>query len=230
LMAFLFDTIWQAYNNGEDSNWLPFLVPLAFWTSFLLYAKRKSIKYARWAPIHLIHHVGAMSQASLSLYFDDDSIFNERITILWSLSYFVVDVVDCLIEMHLTYSIHGVVCMLLGLYNYITPLHRELRMNSKAAYIEASSLLLDTAKRTRNPQIFIAFAILYTCCRIIWIPFIMKEMLDNNVEWTRPTMLLLCIFYALNWWWYLKILKILYKSWKGEPTDDKPSSESKKDK
>ena len=231
MMASIFDTsMWQVYNSEE--SWLPFLIPFAFWSSCLLYSRRNSIRYARWGPVHLTHHIGAMSQASISLYLNDDSLFNERITILWSFSYFVVDVIDCLLEKHLTYSIHGVVCMILGAYNYRTPLHRELRMNSKASFIEASSLLLDTAKRTKNPQIFIAFAFLFTCCRIIWIPFLMKELLEHNMEWTDVPMILLSIFYTLNWWWYLKILKILYKGWKGESTDEKKSekAESKKDK
>ena len=60
----------------------------------------------------------------------------------------------------------------------------------------------------------------------------MKELLEHNMEWTDVPMILLSIFYALNWWWYLKILKILYKGWKGESTDEKKSekAESKKDK
>jgi hypothetical protein len=101
-------------------------------------------------------------------------------------------------------------------------------MNSKAAFIEASSLLLHKIKESRDPVLFMVFAFIYTLCRIVWIPTIMKELLDHGVQWTEPTLILLTGFYALNWWWYLKILKIIYKGVREESVNHPKSSKAAK--
>jgi hypothetical protein len=64
----------------------------------------------------------------MSMYYNDDSVFNERIPILWSIGYFVVDLVDCGLRGDVTYSLHALFCLVLGLSNYTTPVCRELRM------------------------------------------------------------------------------------------------------
>jgi hypothetical protein len=219
-------SFWQAYNSEE--SWLPFYLPLCFWSACWLYTYYYKLDYSKWSMLHGFHHVGAISQGLLSMYFNDNTIFNERITILWSIPYFIVDLFECAYRKHLTYSFHGLVCLILGICNYKFPLHRELRMNSKATLIETSSLLLYKAKESRDPVLFIMFAFVYTLCRIVWIPIMMKELLDHGVQWTDVTLILLTGFYALNWWWYLKILKILYKGLRGESVDHPKSSEAAK--
>jgi hypothetical protein len=62
------------------------------------------------------------------MYYNDDSVFNERIPILWSIGYFIVDLVDCGLRGDATYSLHALFCLVLGVSNYTTPVCRELRM------------------------------------------------------------------------------------------------------
>ncbi|KAL3903540.1 MAG: hypothetical protein SGARI_005331 [Bacillariaceae sp.] len=185
------------------------------WGSCWIYARVLGKKdHAKWYSLHTLHHVGAISQASLSLYYHNNAIFHERIPILWSMSYFVLDIIDCVYAGHLLYIAHGAVCLCLGIANYNVPLLKELRMNSKATYIETSSILLYQVKQNRKPWLFVIFAITYTCCRILWIPCMMKELLDNGMEYTNPIFVLL-----IHWW--LKILKILITGGGGDKEGSK---------
>lgn len=219
-------SLWQVYNSEE--SWLPFYLPLALWSACWLYSHYHKFDYSKWSMLHNFHHIGAISQGLMSMYYNDDTLYNERITILWSIPYFIVDLFECVYQKHFTYTFHGIVCLLLGIGNYNIPLHRELRMNSKATLIEASSLLLYKTKESRDPVLFMMFAFVYTLCRIVWIPIMMKELHDNGMQWTSVTWILLSGFYALNWWWYLKILKILYKGLRGESVDHPKSSKAAK--
>lgn len=199
---------WQDHYNVE-TNWYAFWFPMGLWAGCFLYAKLTSKKdFGRWWELHTLHHVGAISLGSLSLYYDDDSIFNERNTILWSLSYFIIDIIETLMTGHILYVGHGTACLLLGLANYNLPLLRTLRMNSQATYIETSSILLYQVKRYRKPWLFCIFAVVYTICRIIWMPFMAKDLFNHGMEYTNPVMVCLGLFYCLNIHWYIKIIKI----------------------
>jgi hypothetical protein len=206
----LFDTaVWKEHYTSDDA-WLPFALPFLMWTSCWIYARIFGKKdHAKWYSLHTLHHVGAILQASLSLHYNDNTIFHEQIPIFWSMGYFILDIVDCLYMGHILYTAHGLVCLLLGFANYNVPLLKELRMNSKATYIETSSILLYQVKQYRKPWLFVIFAITYTCCRILWIPCMMKELLDNGMEYTNVIFILLVLFYLLQIHWWVKILKIL---------------------
>jgi hypothetical protein len=220
----IFESSFWKYHYTSNDAILPFLFPCLLWTTCWIYARIiRKMDFAKWYNLHTLHHVGAITQASLSLYFQNDTIFHERIPILWSMSYFVVDIVDCLYVGHLLYIAHGVVCLCLGVANYNIPLLGSLRMNSKATYIETSSILLYQVKQYRKPWLFLVFAITYTCCRILWIPCMMKELLDNGMEYTHIIFVLLVLFYLLQVHWWIKILKILIT---GGGTDTK-SQETK---
>ena len=78
---------WYDYYNTETS-WLPLLLPFCGWCGLWVYATVHGKAYGKWWQIQLIHHVGAILGGSLSLYYDDDTLFNERNSILWSTAYF----------------------------------------------------------------------------------------------------------------------------------------------
>jgi hypothetical protein len=123
-------TVWQAY-QAEDS-FLPFYIPLTVWITTFLHTKvgsnDKKIEFHRWYTIHNLHNFGAIALGLTSMFFNDDAVFDERIPILWSISYFCVDLVDCAMRKDLTYSAHAVFCLVLGMANYQTPICRQLRM------------------------------------------------------------------------------------------------------
>lgn len=200
-------------------------------------------EFHRWYALHNLHNFGAIALGTLSLYFNNDAIFNERIPILWSLGYFLVDIFDCTLRRDAIYFLHALLCFGLGCTNYSLPPCRRLRMNSQATFLECSNPWMHWSKQTRKPTIFAIFAIVYTLCRIVWIPVLMYQLMhDHHHQYHhhhpydhRPPsidhdddyyyyyyyyypmiQITLGIFYALNWYWYAKILKILWKGTQSE--------------
>lgn len=218
---------WKSF-NAEDS-WIPLILFFAVWlTTWVFYRVIRGNDFSRWHKIHALHHVVALIFGCTSLFVRDNSIFHERIGIFWSLCYFLVDIFESVLTGHPTYMLHGVVCFGLGLCNYNIPILLERRMNSKAAFIETSSILLQQVKQNRNPTLFVVFAMTYTVCRIIWIPVMGKELLDAGLAWTDPIIVALIFFYGLQVHWWIKILGIL---WTGGKDDDQPKEgDSKKEK
>lgn len=217
---------YDSYN--VETNWYALYTPLSFWVGCWLYAKISKKDFGRWSELHTVHHIGAITLASFSLYFDDDSIVNERTPILWSISYFVAETAESIVTGHFTYTLHGAICLGLGLANYNLPLLRSLRMNSRASYIETSSIVLPYVKRYREPWVFGIFALIYTMCRIIWIPFMMKHLLNNGMEHSHPVMIGVGLFYCLNIHWYIKIVKIAIKGSGNEGGKDETKSKKTK--
>jgi hypothetical protein len=214
-------TFWTRYNS--DDSFLPFYLPFSLWAGTYLYSKRsKSFEFHKCTLLHNIHNVTAIAIGTASIVCNNKS-FNERISILFSLSYFAVDLIDCVVRKDLAYSVHGALCVLLGLANYLTPLLRQLRMNSKAAFCELSSPFLHVAKKSKAPVHFAIFALAFTVCRVVWIPIMMRQLSVAGMEWTNPILIGLTGFYGLNLYWYAKIVKMLYDGLTGKST--KPAKE-----
>ena len=206
--------------TSEDGI-LPLVIPSIMWFGCWAYYKYQGHDFARWYKLHTFHHIGAIVCGSISIFVDDDSIFNERIGILWSMPYFVVDILDCTLMGHFTYIAHGAICFGLGLCNYNIPLLRQLRMNSKASYIESSSIILYQVKQRRNAALFILFGVVYTLCRIVWIPIMANQLLEGGMDYYHPILIALFAFYLLQINWWIKIIKIALK---GEAEGSKKES------
>lgn len=162
------------------------------------------------------HNYIAITLALLSIFINNDAIFNERISILWSLGYFGVDLVDCLIRRDVEFFVHAIFCVVLGFSNYISPACRVLRMNSKAQLCELSSPFLYLSKKTRKPLHFALFALVFTLVRIVWVPIMLKQVLEYGLEWTDYKVVMLILFFGLNFFWWLKIVRILIRGLKGK--------------
>jgi TLC domain len=201
--------------DDEDSLVL-FYIFLTFWIGTYLYG-RFILKrdFGRWDAIHNLHHIVAMTLATLSL---QQIIIREHIPILFSLSYFTVDALDCVIRRDGEYLLHASICLILGLANYTHPILYTLRMNSKASFCELSTPFLHWSKRTRRPFHFLLFAMVFTICRIVWIPIMYRQLLHHNISYRHPIMLLLTAFYLLNGLWWTKIMKIILSHGKSTAT------------
>ena len=207
--------------------------------------------FHKWYTIHNIHNFGAILLGTISIVLAHPypliivtsstttsststsfvsfllSNYNERIPILWSLSYFIIDIMDCCIRRDLVYSLHGICCFVLGYMNYTIPILQLLKMNSKATYCELSNPFMHLAKRTRQPTHFVLFALVYTLCRILWIPMMYYQLMTyepdpqrmtdsqqsavtiTKITWYHPISCILVAFYILNLYWYMKIINIL---------------------
>mmetsp|Transcript_22780 Transcript_22780/g.33638 ORF Transcript_22780/g.33638 Transcript_22780/m.33638 type:complete len:245 (+) Transcript_22780:142-876(+) len=232
---------WENHYTSEEA-WLPFAIPGILWLCCWLYCQSQKKEFSRWYRLHTFHHVVAIGFGIISLHYGDDAIFNERIGILWSMPYFMVDILDCLMMGHITYTMHGIVCFSLGLCNYNIPLLRALRMNSRATFIESSSIILYQVKQNRNPVLFLIFAIVYTACRIVWIPLMAMQLHkhtdadgnDQGLPLYHPILVALGAFYGLQIHWWMKIIRILLKggddekSKKEAPDQSSPAADKMK--
>jgi len=213
-MKTLLIEFWDSYNSEE--SFLPLYVPLFLWISSYAYCRANGKEFYRWLRLHNTHNFGAILLGLTSMYFNDDEIFTERIPILWSIGYFVVDLVDCGLRMDITYGFHAIMCLFLGLANYHVPICRELRMNSKASLLEISNPFMHLCKKTRKPLHFAIFALVFTLCRIVWMPVLMFQLHSAGVAFTNPIQIGLALFYGLNWYWYYKILRIVFEGTSGD--------------
>ena len=198
---------WAAYNAPD--SFLPLYIPLILWVSSFLYcylpSKSPRPVFHKWYALHNLHNFGAIGLGTVSLFCNDDAVFNERIPILWSIGYFTVDLIECTYRMDMAYLFHAFVCLALGLFNYTLPLSRELRMNSKASFCELSNPFMHLSRKTRRPLHFLTFTFVYTLCRIVWIPIMMYQVFQRGVSAWHPVAALLGGFYALNLFWYYKV-------------------------
>ena len=218
----LFTDFWTAY-NAEDTL-LPLYLPLTVWVSTFVYAKVTGKSFHKWYTIHNFHNIGVILLGQVSIHAANDDVFKERIATLWSTGYFIVDLVDCTSRLDAPYSLHAICCLVLCLANYFTPVCQELRMTSKAALLEISNPFMHLAKKTRQPLHFALFAAVYTACRVVWLPVIMKQLYDADMRLTDPIFIVLTAFYGLNLFWYCKIVRIMVR---GNNAPDASSSPNK---
>lgn len=214
---------WSAYN--ADDTLLPLYLPLAIWVSTFVYAKWTRREFHKWTTLHNFHNIGVILLGQISMHCANDDVFKERIATLWSTGYFLVDLVDCATRLDAPYSMHAICCLLLCMANYFTPLCQELRMTSKAALLEISNPFMHLAKKTRQPTHFLLFAVVYTVCRVVWLPVMMMQLYSRGMAVSDPIIVILTAFYGLNLFWYYKIVRILLRGIKGES----PSSNSRTD-
>lgn len=210
-------TLWETFNSND--SWLPFILPSSIWCGGFIYcywpSSSKRPEFHNWQAYHNLHNFGGMAIALLSLYFGDDSVFNERISILWTLGYFLVDLLDCLWRRDVAFSLHAIFCIVLGTGCYTSPVFRLLRINSKALLCELSSPFLHIAKRTRTPLHFLMFALVFMLCRVLWLPYFLSELRHHNLSWYDFRVYFLLLFYGLNLYWFYKIVRIIMRNDKG---------------
>jgi len=200
---------WKTFHS-EDS-WLPLYLPLTIWLGGLLYCHQVGKPFHKWELLHNVHNFGGILLALVSMYFNDDNIFNERIPILWTFGYFCVDLLDCLYRRDVPFILHAFFCLVLGVGCYTSPIFRVLRINSKALLCELSSPFLHLAKQTRAPHHFALFALVFLACRIIWLPVFLSELRHYDLTWFDFRLYFLLAFYGLNCFWFYKIVRILLK-------------------
>jgi hypothetical protein len=208
---------WKRFNDEDSFG--PLRISFSLFLSAYLYslAFRRNAPFHKWMAIHNAHNVGALLLGCASLAFRNDELFSERIPILWSLGYFIVDLWDCAIRMDFQYTLHAAACLGLGIGNYASPILRRLRMNSKATLCELSTPFLHLAKLTRRPLHFAMFAVVFTVCRIVWLPIIMYQLHSlGGLPYTDVRVMGVVAFYGLNLYWYHKIIRIMVTGGKGE--------------
>jgi hypothetical protein len=67
-------------------------------------------------------------------------IIPESVPICWSVSFFVVDLIDCIVRGEAMWFVHAVISLALNLLTAQFPMHRKLRSVSKGFFAEASTV------------------------------------------------------------------------------------------
>jgi hypothetical protein len=83
-----------------------------------------------------LHSVPLCALACLSL----NRIIPESVPICWSVSFFVVDLLDCVVRREAMWFVHAVISLTLNLLTGRSARHRALRSVSKGFFAEASTV------------------------------------------------------------------------------------------
>jgi len=221
-------SFWHDVYNTDDSYW-PFFLPLfTLWISSYVYSQYRGFDYSQWFLIHNIHNGGAMLLGSISIYYNNDAIFNERVGIWFSIGYFLIDLLDCVVRRDGIYGLHAFLCLSLGFSNATSPLCRMMRSNSKSTFLELSNPFMHLAKTTRQPLHFAMFAAVFTAVRMVWLPILLYQLRVAGMDWTDVRWAAVFVFYILNLYWYIKILGILYQGLFGGSGDKEEKLKVKK--
>ena len=81
-------------------------------------------------------------------------------------------------------------------------------------------------KKSKKPEHMALFAAVFTIVRIIWLPVLIWQLLQNDVPVADPRLLCVSAFYLLNLFWYFKILNILYQGAMGGSSKTSPKKEA----
>ena len=184
-----------------------------FWLCVWAYTnyRMKSFKaFSRYFPVHDFFCITYFLLASLSLYFDDETDFSERIPILFAISYFAVDIIDCIFTKDIAFLVHAILSLALNVSCLRTPLHLSLRSVSKGALIEISTPFLHkwhTSKKKIDFQVFLA---VFTVSRMIWFPYFLWGTFTVGGAPKNGIIFPLCVLlFTLQFFWWFKMGNML---------------------
>jgi len=201
---------WNAI-NAEGSP-LPLVLSLALWGSAFLYChvplSPSAPVFHSWDLMHNVHNGGAILIGALSLYFDDDAVFSERLTVFFNLPYFLMGLADNAIRRDVVYTFHDLTILVCGYFSFTVPIAMSLRIPSRMTFMELSSPLLYRAKRTRRIDHSLMFLLAFTVCRVLYVPFVIKALIEHDVGWTEAPIILLGVVYLLQVYWWMRMIQI----------------------
>jgi len=196
---------------------------LAIWSTIYIYCciKYDTKKFSSSLAVHDTHAVGMVILCALSLGIANEDVFSEMIPILFTLSYFIVDILDCLVRQDFMFMLHAILSIGICITTVSHPIHLQLRSVSQGGLTEFSTYPLHQWQRTKKRKDFLIFALLFTLCRIFWIPYFIYHIyieLDHTVDFQVIAGLGL---FFLNFMWWFKIINIVlnYKETKTEKSE-----------
>jgi hypothetical protein len=204
-----------------------FFISLFGWVVTYIYHFTRGGKhaFAKNLILHDLHAVGVCILASLSIFFKDDAVFSEFITLSFTMSYFIVDFVDCVIRRDIPFLIHALLSLVTILGCGLNPIHRSYRSASRGALTELSTYSLHKWQNTKSKTDFIIFFVLFTACRIFWIPYFMWG--AYGVSGFDFQVIGGISIFLLNLFWWFKMISIL-RNYEDRPKQFKSAADDKK--
>jgi hypothetical protein len=204
-----------------------FFISLFGWVAAYIFHFSRGGKqaFAKNLFLHDFHAVAVCILASMSIFFNDEAVFSEFTTLSFTLSYFIVDFVDCVIRRDIPFFIHALLSLITMVGCGLNPIHRSNRSGSRGAMTELSTYSLHKWQKTKSKTDFIIFFVLFTACRIIWIPYFMWGIYsDSGLDFQMVGGS--CIF-LLNLFWWFKMVSIL-RNYEERPKQFKSPENEKK--
>jgi hypothetical protein len=175
----------------------------------------KNNKFHKALFWHDLHAVTVVVLAALSLYnFYDGSgkeeLLSEYTPIAFTSAYFVVDLVDCLIRRDVPFTVHASLSLVLAVRCGSNPVHFFNRSASRGMLTELSTFSLHRWQNSKSYFDFLTFCILFTLCRIVWIPYFIYTIYTTYEHmWDSQQTGMMGIF-ILNLTWWFKMMHILF--------------------
>lgn len=196
-------------------------VSLALWVSLLGYSwtcrEGGFRNFGTWMAIHDFHAYTLLILSGFSLFYGNNAVFSEAIPTCFTMSYFLVDLVDCLVRKDGIFVIHALLALGICGGCYLSPLHHNvLRTVSQGAWVEVSTVALHRWYTTQSKRDYSIYFVLFTICRILWIPRLLYQVyrmtpLQSTANkflrralWTAGVGL-----YLLQLAWYANMIKVL---------------------
>jgi hypothetical protein len=175
---------------------------------YVVYYKRGGVhSYDQNAMIHASHAIGVVILSSLSLYFNDETVFRELIPIAFSRGYFLVDLWDCIKRKDWVFTFHAVISLTLNVGTHLSPIHYKLRSASKGYMTEISSPFYRWWTVTKSFHVYVIFYITFLSCRLIWVPIFLKSAFRlAGYDWLSYASV---AFYVLNLGFFTRMTNIL---------------------
>lgn len=149
-----------------------------------------------------LHSVPLCLLAFLSL----QRVIPESVPLCWSISFFVVDLLDTIVRRDAMWVGHAVISLALNILTGSTARHRAVLSVSKGFFAEASTPFLNYWKKSKSYASFVVFFLVFTLCRMLWVPYFLYITyvihLKGEVDFLIwPSIL----FYLLQLAWYVKM-------------------------
>lgn len=196
--------------QNYDAHVITFaIVPhLAFWiAAYFSSGGKDGFDKSIWPCFHA---VAVVIIASLSLYFDDEAVVREELVLLFSRSFFIVDLWSCIMNRDVPFTIHAVLGILINMVCHYSGMHYEMRSASKGLLVELSTPLYYWWKNTKKKSVYILFVVIFFACRILWLPIVIwKTYLEiGPFHWLMKLLsTTLCI---LQGFFFEKMVRILW--------------------
>mmetsp|Transcript_7183 Transcript_7183/g.10578 ORF Transcript_7183/g.10578 Transcript_7183/m.10578 type:complete len:215 (+) Transcript_7183:85-729(+) len=172
----------------------------------------KEASIEAWSKCHILHDLHAYILCIAS-FCSLQHWVEESIILSFTLGYFTVDLMDCILRRDVQFFIHAILSIVLIGGSAIHPAHRELRSASKGCLLELSTPFLHRWQRTKGKVDFYVFYALFFLCRIIWLPYFLYNTY-LTMGFLEATVACGFVFFFLQLTWFRKLTQMAlnYKS------------------
>lgn len=188
-------------------NLITLIVNITFWSQIKKYYGDNIMSY--------IHAIIVVILSTILWTF----MLHENFLVSLMVGYFISDLKNVYKKKEFDMVFHHIFCIVFISYVYKTfPYNNIYETNavSKTAILEISTPFLNMYKSTKKPIYGLMLIITFFFSRILWLTYIITktfygvplEVLGNTER------VFMTMFVLLNYWWFMKILRIAYRKYR----------------